>query len=86
MSDLEKLPEEPGLPAIGSLTRRLNRRLQMWGALRCNRVALINRAVAAFGPDSARYLEIGCQDNQCFDAIIATDKTGVDPASGGPTA
>lgn len=54
-----------------------------WGETHYNRVALINRAVAEFGADGLRYLEIGCQSNFCFDAIIATHKIGVDPVSGG---
>jgi SAM-dependent methyltransferase len=102
MKHLKELPAGPKMPALGSLTRRVNQRLDMWGALRrnrhrasdasagfawdavhYNRIALINRAVAEFGPGNVRYLEIGCQNNLCFDAIIATDKTGVDPASGG---
>lgn len=54
-----------------------------WSASHYNRIAIINRAVCKFGPEKVRYLEIGCESNICFDAILAHDKTGVDPAAGG---
>lgn len=54
-----------------------------WGTDHYNRIAIVNRAVCEFGPANVRYLEIGCESNICFDAILAHDKTGVDPAAGG---
>ena len=36
----------------------------------------------SIGP-GCRYLEIGCQTDVCFNAIVADEKIGVDPFSGG---
>ena len=46
-----------------------------------NRIAFINKAVAKF--NDCKYLEIGCETNICFNSIIANNKKGVDPNSGG---
>src|SRR5262249_24359233 len=35
------------------------------------------------GQQCEDYLEIGCAGNDCFDAVIARNKVGVDPESGG---
>ena len=52
-----------------------------WSALRYNRMSIVNLLMSS-RPDG-RYLEIGCADNQLFDAVLARHKTGVDPATGG---
>lgn len=52
-----------------------------WLALPYNRIALVNH-IAARKP-GARYLEIGCDDNQLFSAVPLADKIGVDPVKGG---
>ena len=52
-----------------------------WSQTNFNRVAVVN-LLLAHQPD-ARYLEIGCDRNELFDAVIAKNKTGVDPARGG---
>lgn len=46
-----------------------------------NRIDVINYIIGRFNFKS--YLEIGCQDNVCFNAIVADHKVGVDPVSGG---
>ncbi len=48
-----------------------------------NRIALVNSLVCNFDFSTARYLEIGCAGNTLFDAVMASNKIGVDPASGG---
>jgi predicted O-methyltransferase YrrM len=45
------------------------------------RTLLINALIQQTG--AARYLEIGCCNNACFDQITCSQKVGVDPASGG---
>lgn len=45
------------------------------------RYDLINHLISRFGYKS--YLEIGCKDNECFNAVVCEDKVGVDPVSGG---
>jgi hypothetical protein len=52
-----------------------------WDQIRYNRVAIVNLLLA--DRPNGRYLEIGCADNVLFDAVMAADKTGVDPARGG---
>ena len=52
-----------------------------WRATNYNRIAIVN-LLLAHKPGS-RYLEIGCDRNEAFDAVIAEDKIGVDPARGG---
>lgn len=52
-----------------------------WSAIRYNRIAVVNLLMA--GRPQGRYLEIGCADNVLFDAVLAADKTGVDPVRGG---
>lgn len=54
-----------------------------WRATHHNRMEIINRAVGHMGVEGARYLEIGCQSDVCFNAIMAAHKVGVDPNSGG---
>ena len=46
-----------------------------------NRVILINYLIARF--DYQKYLEIGCDQNQCFDKVDAPFRIGVDPRQGG---
>ncbi len=48
-----------------------------------NRQALVNSLVSQFDFSTARYLEIGCANDTLFDSVMASNKTGVDPASGG---
>lgn len=48
-----------------------------------NRVALVNHLVSIKGGINCRYLEIGCQINNLFNAVPSFNKTGVDPAAGG---
>lgn len=45
------------------------------------RYDLINRLIADRG--YTKYLEIGCRDNRCFDAVRCQTKVGVDPSKGG---
>jgi SAM-dependent methyltransferase len=52
-----------------------------WSETRHNRASIVNLLMCS-RPDG-RYLEIGCADNQLFDAVLARRKTGVDPANGG---
>lgn len=52
-----------------------------WSAIRHNRISVVNLLMA--GRPQGRYLEIGCADNVLFDAVLAADKTGVDPVRGG---
>lgn len=54
-----------------------------WGAVRYNRIALVNLLVQATKGPETRYLEIGCAGNALFDAVPLRHKTGVDPARGG---
>ena len=52
-----------------------------WSKTNFNRVAVINLLCA--GQQAEDYLEIGCHNNDCFDSVIARNKTGVDPQRGG---
>jgi hypothetical protein len=52
-----------------------------WGAIRHNRISLVNRLVA--DNLDGDYLEIGCASNLLFDAVMAARKVGVDPRAGG---
>ncbi|HSZ52408.1 MAG TPA: class I SAM-dependent methyltransferase [Caulobacteraceae bacterium] len=52
-----------------------------WSTFRHNRISVVNLLMA--GRPDGRYLEIGCADNVLFDAVLAADKTGVDPVRGG---
>jgi hypothetical protein len=59
-----------------------NERLSInWTDVPYNRLALVNH-IAARKP-GARYLEIGCDENQLFCAVPLADKIGVDPVKGG---
>jgi hypothetical protein len=66
--------------AANAFPHRLDYR---WEEIRHNRIGLINAALARRGGVAAEYLEIGCAGNASFDAVIAVDKVGVDPARGG---
>ena len=46
-----------------------------------NRVAVLNLLIEKRGYE--RYLEIGCEDDDCFSKIVCANKVGVDPLSGG---
>ena len=46
-----------------------------------SRHAFINKAISKY--NNCKYLEIGCETNICFNSIIANNKKGVDPNSGG---
>ena len=52
-----------------------------WKSINYNRISFINKAVHKF--INCKYLEIGCQNNDCFDSIDARSKIGVDPNKGG---
>jgi hypothetical protein len=52
-----------------------------WSKINFNRIAIINLICTGRGCED--YLEIGCNTNECFDAIIAKNKIGVDPERGG---
>lgn len=52
-----------------------------WSSIRFNRISVVNLLMAE--RPGGRYLEIGCADNVLFDAVLAADKTGVDPVRGG---
>jgi len=52
-----------------------------WSAIRYNRLSIVNLLMSP--RPGGQYLEIGCADNQLFDAVLARHKTGVDPARGG---
>jgi hypothetical protein len=52
-----------------------------WSKINFNRIAVINLICA--GRRCENYLEIGCRTNECFDAVIARNKIGVDPERGG---
>lgn len=48
-----------------------------------NRMALVAFLVSMRGGLKCKYLEIGCQINNLFNAVASMNKTGVDPAKGG---
>ena len=52
-----------------------------WSKTNFNRIAVIN--LLCTGQRCENYLEIGCHTNECFDAVIARNKIGVDPERGG---
>jgi hypothetical protein len=52
-----------------------------WNKTNFNRIAVVNLLCA--GQQGENYLEIGCAANDCFDAVFARNKIGVDPESGG---
>ncbi len=52
-----------------------------WAKIAYTRAAIVNRLVAE--QPAGHYLEIGCAGNELFDAVMAADKTGVDPIRGG---
>jgi hypothetical protein len=54
-----------------------------WETRGFNRIALVSQLVLATGGLESRYLEIGCAENQLFDAVASWHKTGVDPERGG---
>ena len=52
-----------------------------WAAIPHTRAAVVGLLMSK--APAGRYLEIGCAGNELFDTVMATDKTGVDPARGG---
>ena len=52
-----------------------------WNKILFNRVSFITAATQKFS--DCRYLEIGCDDNICFNSIPVINKIGVDPDRGG---
>lgn len=54
-----------------------------WKDTNFNRAALVNMLVCLRGGVSCNYLEIGCAENDLFDSVFSSRKTGVDPARGG---
>jgi hypothetical protein len=54
-----------------------------WDLKSFNRIALVNYLVSVSGGFSCNYLEIGCASNDLFNSVMSSNKTGVDPKSGG---
>ena len=54
-----------------------------WKDIHYNRIAFINKAISKI--ENCNYLEIGCDNNECFQSINAKNKIGVDPEKGGTT-
>ena len=54
-----------------------------WESKGFNRIAVVNYLISISGGLSSRYLEIGCESNALFDSVVALNKVGIDPASGG---
>ena len=52
-----------------------------WEDIHYNRMAVTNLLLAE--RRRTRYLEIGCAENNLFDAVMADEKIGVDPSRGG---
>ena len=52
-----------------------------WNKILYNRVSFITSATQKF--KNCSYLEIGCDNNICFNSIPVSDKIGVDPDRGG---
>ena len=52
-----------------------------WNKILYNHASFISVATQKF--ENCRYLEIGCDDNICFNSIPVIDKIGVDPDRGG---
>ena len=52
-----------------------------WNKILYNRVSFISVATQKF--ENCSYLEIGCDNNICFNSIPVIDKIGVDPDRGG---
>ena len=52
-----------------------------WDKILFNRVSFIIAATQKFS--NCRYLEIGCDNNICFNSIPVINKIGVDPDRGG---
>lgn len=52
-----------------------------WRAIPFNRLSVVN-LLLSHKPNAA-YLEIGCDKDEMFNAVICSDKTGVDPRRGG---
>lgn len=53
-----------------------------WKSVHYNRIALVNLLISLKG-HNCKYLEIGCDDNELFDAVFCQHKIGVDPKRGG---
>jgi len=77
--------EPPGRPTPPELIwakNRYDRSFDIdWNKINFNRIAVINLICAVRRCED--YLEIGCRTNECFDAVIARNKIGVDPERGG---
>jgi len=54
-----------------------------WSAENYNRIATVNNIIRRFNKNKIRYLEIGCCENELFNAVCADTKIGVDPIKGG---
>lgn len=54
-----------------------------WSSIPHNRIAIVNRLLAAVGKPDPDYLEIGCATNTLFHSVGCKSKTGVDPEKGG---
>ena len=52
-----------------------------WNKILYNRMSFISAATQKFS--DCRYLEIGCENNMCFNSIPVVNKIGVDPERGG---
>jgi hypothetical protein len=77
-----KRPEQPERPELIWSKNRYDGYFDIdWSRTNFNRIAVINLLCAGQGCEN--YLEIGCRTNECFDAVIARNKIGVDPESGG---
>ena len=64
---------------------RSNKKLEIdWNSQNFNRTALLN-FIITYHPKkyNCQYLEIGCQEDNNFNAISVKNKVGVDPESGG---
>ena len=64
------------------LAHRTTRTLDLsWDEVDVDRVAIVATLVTR--SKNGRYLEIGCEDDACFEKIDAAHKVGVDPVAGG---
>ena len=52
-----------------------------WKHIHYNRISFINKTISKI--KDSKYLEIGCDNNECFDSITAKTKIGIDPVKGG---
>jgi len=54
-----------------------------WRKIHFNRISIVNYILQSVNKESPKYLEIGCFNNELYDAVACIDKVGVDPLSGG---